>query len=129
MSDALTDTDKTFLDQEMDVPANMPEAPASIHIDAYYKGFHVGLTRRYAEGNVVGKVNGIKTLIDSLVDQGFEASWNKQTSEQHKNGVQTAVVASPTAPEKVLCKECGVNYHDAKWPRCFMCSKKMKGVA
>ena len=36
----------------------------------------------------------------------------------------------PTKPtvttDKILCKECGENYHDSQWDMCFMCNKRIK---
>ena len=45
-------------------------------IDAYYKGFHVKKTYPKAVGR-----EKLITLIEQLIDAGFEPSWNKETSD------------------------------------------------
>ena len=71
----------------------LPEAPLSLHIDAYYKGFHTGITIRSGDNT---KVPGskIKGLIDSLIASGFEPSWNTDTNAVHSNGHTLPAVPS-----------------------------------
>jgi len=64
---------------------NLPEAPLSVHIDAYYKGFHAGITIRKEDNSSI-PVERIKNLIEELISKGFEPSWNPDTSEHHLNG-------------------------------------------
>lgn len=61
----------------------LPEAPLSIHIDTYYRGFHIGFTKRSSEDSVSNQVGGVTQLIQSLIQKGFEPSWNKETNNNH----------------------------------------------
>ena len=64
---------------------DLPEAPLSIHIDCYYKGFHSGITIRSGKNDEV-PAHKIKHAIDALIELGFEPSWNRATSNEHLNG-------------------------------------------
>ena len=105
----------------------LPEAPLSINIGSYYKGFYVGWTKRSADDKVTDKVEGIKKFVDSLVIAGFMPSWNKQTSQEALKPEAEKFVESlgePTPEKKVLCAVCHKNYHDPKWNKCYLCNKK-----
>lgn len=52
----------------------LPEAPISITVMAYYAGFQVLITRRTGEQPIISQVPGIVSLIDKLVEAGFEPS-------------------------------------------------------
>lgn len=69
----------------------LPEAPISITIIAYYAGFQVLITRRTGEQPIISQVPGIVALVNKLVEAGFEPS---------------RVVAQPALPD-VETKEVG----------------------
>jgi hypothetical protein len=50
----------------------LPEAPISITVMAYYAGFQVLITRRTGEQPIISQVPGIVTLVQKLVEAGFE---------------------------------------------------------
>lgn len=57
---------------------DLPEAPVSITVRGYYKGFSVLITKRNAEGNV--ELEKVITAIDNMVAKGFKPSWNEETN-------------------------------------------------
>jgi len=67
--------------------AELPEAPVSITVRGYYKGFSALITKRNAEGKI--NLEDITKAIDNMVAKGFKPSWNDAT-----NG------ATPQAPAK-----------------------------
>ena len=50
----------------------LPEAPISITVMAYYAGFQVLITRRTGEQPIISQVPGIVSLVNKLVEAGFE---------------------------------------------------------
>jgi hypothetical protein len=50
----------------------LPEAPISITIMAYWKGFQVLITRRTGEQPIISQVPGIVSLVNKLIEEGFE---------------------------------------------------------
>lgn len=84
--------DEKYIDENVGDPEwinetdgkQLPEAPMSIHVDSYYKGFHVGWTKRMDEKSLSSQVLGIKAFINILVEDGYKPSWNDDTNE--KNG-------------------------------------------
>ncbi len=119
------------------------EAPQSVHLDVYYKGFHAGLTVRATDKgivhwqNVAAQAQQVQFAVDDLIVKGFEPSWNKETNNGHlktetKNPVS---VEHPTFPaqtkseipnipnKKVRCKTCGKGWHDPKWDMCWSCKQ------
>lgn len=59
----------------------LPEAPLSINIGSYYKGFYVGWTRRSADGKVTPHVSGVKEFVEKLIEAGYVPSWNPETNK------------------------------------------------
>lgn len=86
----------------------LPEAPLSIHIDAYYQGFHIGFTKRSDEESVSNQVDGVTKLIQSLISKGFEPSWNKETTNGHLKK------AEPQAPSQ-QAPTCGIHGTQMVW--------------
>lgn len=78
--------------------SDLPEAPASIHIDSYLYGFHVGWTKRLTDNNIAQQVGGVNAFVKSLISYGYEPSWNKETSKVALNGNGHA------EPEKAGCQ-------------------------
>lgn len=79
------------------------EAPLSIHIDAYYKGFHSGITVRSMDNSVI-PANKIVQVINSLISSGFQPSWNVETSKAHLS--PEMAVDHPQAQSEP-CPKCG----------------------
>ncbi len=50
----------------------LPEAPISITVMAYLRGFQVLITRRTGEQPIISQVPGIVALVDKLVEAGFQ---------------------------------------------------------
>jgi hypothetical protein len=50
----------------------LPEAPISLTIMAYYKGFQVLITRRTGEQPILSQIPGVVALINKLEEDGFE---------------------------------------------------------
>jgi len=72
----------------------LPEAPISITIKGYYKGFSVLLTKRLDERELTPQIVGVMAVIDNMINKGFQPSWNTDTNAK-VNG------------EKHLCDKCG----------------------
>jgi hypothetical protein len=88
------------------VEKDLPEAPMSIHIDSYFKGFHVGTTIRLVDNTIV-PVSRIMAVINGFMTNGFQPSWNVETNNAHSAPVP-APVAQPTTPQVTLgaCPKC-----------------------
>jgi hypothetical protein len=84
--------------------SDLPEAPKSTHIDAYYRGFHVGFTVRDEDNSFIpaGKV---KEAIDNLVSLGFQASWNQETNN---NAMNIAGKKEPEPAQQIRTKGCPI---------------------
>jgi hypothetical protein len=82
----------------------LPEAPLSTHIDAYYKGFHAGITIRSQDNSSI-PVSKIVAAINNLIEQGFEPSWNKTTSREQLNPDPIMEVTRSVSTHP--CKTCG----------------------
>jgi hypothetical protein len=105
---------------------NMNEAPQSIHVDAYYKGFHAGFTIR-KESNKSVAVTETTNLIDRLVEGGWKPSWNEQTN----GSVKAPVAVDPNAPvceihnKPMTLKPAGVSKTTNKpYPAFWACSER-----
>lgn len=79
------------------------EAPLSIHIDAYYKGFHSGITVRSMDNSVI-PAKKIVAVIESLIGSGFKPSWNVETSKAH---LQPEMSVDVPAVQQDPCPKCG----------------------
>jgi hypothetical protein len=60
--------------------AYFPEAPVSITIQGYCKGFSVLITKRNGAGKV--EIPEIVKTIDNMIVKGFKPSWNEATNKQ-----------------------------------------------
>lgn len=101
--------DPKEVNESLEGVEELPEAPLSIHIDSYYKGFHAGITIRGTDNKIV-PVSKVKNMIDGLIAQGFMPSWNEDTNMAH-NG-QKATVGHSTTSE--ACPKCGSPLVEAK---------------
>ena len=81
MSD-LPKEDQEFIDKAVGGEETLPEAPVSITVKGYYKGFSVLITKRNATGKV--ELEKIMEAIDNMVEKGFNPSWNDETNEKVK---------------------------------------------
>ena len=82
----------------------LPEAPVSITVRGYYKGFSVLITKRNATGEV--ELDKIMKAIDNMVGKGFKPSWNETTN----SGIRVLSEA-PTTPVPT----CGVHGTPMVW--------------
>ena len=57
-----------------------------VSIDIYYRGVHSKISVERTDGEGFVSPNKLKTVIDAYLDEGFEPSWNIETSKAHKNG-------------------------------------------
>ncbi len=91
---------------------SLPEAPMSIHIDTYYKGFHSGISIRMSDNSVI-PTKRIMTVIDSLILNGFQPSWNPETNNAHSSP-QKVTGSQPVTPQLGSCPQCGSPLIEAK---------------
>jgi hypothetical protein len=95
----------------------LPESPMSIHIDTYYKGFHSGITIRMMDNTTI-PTSRIMRVIDSLIGNGFQPSWNVDTNIAHST--PAPVVSQPVTPQPQVqpslgvCPKCGAPLKEAK---------------
>ena len=106
---------------------DMAEAPQSIHVDAYYKGFHAGFTIR-KESNKSVEVDSTTRLIDSLIERGWLPSWNTETNSK----VKPPVAVDPNAPiceihnKPMTLKPAGISKTTNKpYPAFWACGERM----
>ena len=104
--DQMKESADEVLDRAMPVEKDLPEAPMSIHIDSYFKGFHVGTTIRMTDNTIV-PVSRIMTVINGFITNGFQPSWNIETNNAHSTPVQ-ATTSQPTPSQGNLgvCNRC-----------------------
>lgn len=100
----MDEADKTFINQEVE-KNELPEAPMSINIRGYYKGFSIQLTKRMDEKSLELQVPKVMGVVDKMVEYGFEPSWNEATNKASLNP-QTTVVAPSSVPQ-LPCEVCG----------------------
>ena len=105
---------------------NLPEAPTSITIKGYYKGFSVLVTRRPPTNDV--ELEKIMKAIDNMVEKGFKPSWAdnrepKTDKESYPQAVKKGIEETyPPCPlheqpmDKVTVK--GTPYHTFKGNNC-----------
>ena len=112
--DQMKESADEVLDRAMPVEKDLPEAPMSIHIDSYFKGFHVGTTIRMTDNTIV-PVSRIMSVINGFMTNGFQPSWNIETNNAHSTPVQ-ATTSQPVAPQTSVgaCPKCGKPLIEAK---------------
>lgn len=85
---------------------NNNEAPMSVNVTAYYKGFSMQVTQRSRDVDVKPLVTEQMELINWLIEQGCKPSWNDETNNKH--GGSTSQQTTPPAEVKnVTCEVCG----------------------
>ena len=67
----------------------LPEAPISITIKGYYKGFSVLLTKRLDERELTPQIVGVMAVIDNMINKGFQPSWNTDTNAKVNGETKT----------------------------------------
>lgn len=77
--------------------AELPEAPMSINIRGYYKGFSVQLTKRLDENSLELQIPRVVGVIQKMIEYGYKPSWNEDT-----NGKTLAPQTPATAPQVAL---------------------------
>lgn len=97
----------------------LPEAPISITIMAYLRGFQVLITRRMGEQSILSQIPGVVTLISKLEEAGFEPARgaqpvlpNAETRETGKESVNPicAIHHRPMVWREGVTKETGRHY-------------------
>lgn len=99
----------------------LPEAPVSVSVRGYYKGYSILVTRRGDEGKMKGLVKDAMKAIDWMADKDdFAPSWNPDTNKQingkepvqkedckHEN-TEIKISQSEKNPGKkfIRCKDC-----------------------
>lgn len=80
----LTDLNERELEQSLEErpEIGMTEAPMSTHVDAYYKGFHVGFTVRSEKNDTIPAAK-TAAVIEQLIVHGYKPSWNEGTNTAH----------------------------------------------
>lgn len=81
-------------DQNKDIKESLVEEKENwTSVDLYYRGFHI---KKSISANA--SASSLKTMIDDYISQGFEPSWNMDTSKQHLPQVQE---------DLGVCDKCG----------------------
>ena len=85
---------------EAEEKQQLPEAPISITVMAYYAGFQVLITRRTGEQPIISQVPGIVALVNKLVEAGFEpvremAQTSLPTAERKEAGKENVSHVCP----------------------------------
>ena len=104
----------------------MPEAPQSIHVDAYFKGFHAGFTIR-KESNRMVATGETERLNNGLIESGWKPSWNTETNNGHTDTPKS----DPNAPiceihnKPMSLKPAGISKATGKhYPAFYACSER-----
>ena len=79
MNESMEDVETPEAEKKQET--KLPEAPISINIRAYYKGFSVQFTKRMEGNQLTPHVDGTLALIQKLIDKGFNPSWNEETNK------------------------------------------------
>lgn len=111
------DVDEIMKESEKE-NGNLPEAPASTHIDSYYKGFHVGFTIRSEDNKTIPSAS-VKRVINSLIEEGYKPSWNEETNDKHEGVVENIPLCPVCSGEMV--KRSGAKgefWGCSKYPNC-----------
>lgn len=84
-----------------ETPKSLPEAPISVTIQSYYKGFSVLITKRDPDVEAKPLIKQSIDAIDYLIKLGFKPSWNTATNEEYANKPTNKQlnVPTPESPE------------------------------
>jgi hypothetical protein len=93
---------------------DLPEAPISITVKGYFKGFSALFTKRLDGDRLIPQIDGVVQLIDQLLLKGFEPSWNVDTNK--------AMTSSKPA-DLGVCKDCGAPNAWSEKKQKVYCSK------
>jgi len=80
------------------------EADKSTHVDAYFKGFHVGFTKR-DDVLIKPEVEWAETMIGTLIERGWKPSWNDATNDKATGVSQPAVHNCPVHSEPMKARK------------------------
>jgi hypothetical protein len=98
----------------------LPEAPISITVMAYLRGFQVLITRRMGEQAVLSQIPGVVALIKGLEEAGFEPARgclpltlsnveSKERGKEKENPI-CAIHHKPMAWREGITKQTGKHY-------------------
>jgi len=85
-------------EKEIDeIMSELPEAPVSLTIRGYYKGFSILFTKRGTDTEANELLAKSISVVDWMIEHGFKPSWNEETNGK---------VHTPAVPQKKLplCK-------------------------
>lgn len=82
-----------------------PEAPRSISIKGYYKGFSVTLTKREASEEFGPMAMEAEAAIERLLSHDWKPSWNPDTNKGSASSVPTTPTNASTVTTR--CQTCG----------------------
>lgn len=74
---------------------NLPEAPRSISLTGYYKGFSVLVTQRDPKTSTYPLLQNAMKAIDWMIDNNFKPSWNTQTNRELMNDTPRVASNAP----------------------------------
>lgn len=100
----IEETAEELFEEEPKENGNLPEAPTSITVRGYYKGFSVLITKRNATNKV--ELKRIIQAIDNMVEEGFKPSW-KDEPEPKKDKDPDWITKTDEEPKTKTCLECG----------------------
>lgn len=116
--------DKDITDSlEESMTEKLPEAPQSISISAYYKGFKTIFTIRKANNKSVA-VTETTNLIDTLLkDENWKPSWAEETNKKNEPTISEKQETCQHPEEKLEVKivQSGKNT-GKKYARCSLCN-------
>lgn len=87
------------------------EAPISVNIKAYYKGFGLQITKRDPEEKASPLLKQAMETIDWMVEHDFKPSWNEDTNKSQEQGSSPAKVLTSVKKE---CATCGAEAVERK---------------
>ena len=106
----------------------LPEAPISITVKAIYKGFDILITRRLDDQSVISQVPGIVSLVDKLIDLGFEPARGMPqaalpTSETKETGKENPIPICVVHNKPMIWRE-GNNKQTGKHYAFWACGER-----
>ena len=87
-------------ESEIEAQSNLPEAPASVTIRGYFKGYSVLITNRDPKVNVAPLLAKAMNGITWMIENGFKPSWNNETNSKSSSTPKIEVKTKP-------CEQCG----------------------
>lgn len=110
-----------FNGEEYPIDEDLPEAPMSVNVRGYYKGFSVLFTRRTKNKP---SFDDITFMVDRMIQKGFEPSWNKQTSVEQLNGNKPVNKEGEGCQHEVVLKKSNSDKNPGRiYKKCNICGE------